>query len=281
MSYSEMSGSFDESRELFRPYGLSCQLWTPSIMNRPDRHNEIELNYCLAGGITYLLKNQRIYIPPGKLILFWGLSPHQIVDYDTQNPYYVCTVPFGQFLKWNLPGSLVERIINGELIIDSAETPVEVDLNLFKNWVKDIDQVDLHQLIDLEIHARLRRLALTNSLDQQGSSVIFDDQIKPVEKIALFIAQKYSKQIKVEDIGTAVGLHPDYANAIFKKAFGRTLSEYLTEERISHAQRQLASTKDSITKIAYESGFNSISRFNASFLRLNGCTPREFRSRNL
>lgn len=69
----------------------------------------------------------------------------------------------------------------------------------------------------------------------------------------------------------------DLANSIFKKAFTSTISEYITEKRISNAKRKLATINKSITKIEYECGFNTISRFNEAFRKMNNCTPREFR----
>ena len=107
---------------------------------------------------------------------------------------------------------------------------------------------------------------------------IHQKEISQVESIAIYIARNYRNHIKVSDIGKAVGLHPDYANAIFKKAFGRTLMEYITEERILHAQRELLTTGKSITEIAFECGFNTISRFNAAFMKINRCTPRNYRN---
>jgi AraC-like DNA-binding protein len=98
-----------------------------------------------------------------------------------------------------------------------------------------------------------------------------------VERIAIYIGQNYHNPIKVAEIGENVGLHPDYANALFKKAFGCTLSDYITEERISNAKRKLVATNKSITEISFECGFNSISRFNEAFRKFNNCTPREFR----
>jgi AraC-like DNA-binding protein len=56
-------------------------------------------------------------------------------------------------------------------------------------------------------------------------------------------------------------------------------STYLSEQRILCAQRKLSLNSDSITSIAYESGFNSISRFNATFRKFLGMTPREYRKK--
>ena len=280
MSNSEILKTFNESRNDFKPYGLTCELWTPSLMRKPDRHNEIEINYFPKGSITYLFRDRKITIPAKRFTVFWGLVPHQIVHYGGVNPYYVCTIPFSQFLEWKLPASFVDRILNGEVIFESNEESSGYDELLLKAWIKDIGRVELPDVTLLEMHARLFRMAKNNlSMKENYHLPIHQNEITQVEKIAIYIAQNYSTPIKVVDIGKAVGLHPDYANSIFKKAFGSTLSEYIIEERVSHAQRKLVTTDASITGIAFESGFNTISRFNACFLKINRCTPREFRKR--
>jgi AraC-like DNA-binding protein len=102
-------------------------------------------------------------------------------------------------------------------------------------------------------------------------------ELNKVEQIACLIAQRYTEQLTVTEIGRAVGLHPNYAMGLFKKAFGTTLLDYLMHHRISHAQRLLATTDEKIVEVAFASCFNSISRFNETFRRACGCTPREYR----
>ncbi|MFW5657727.1 MAG: helix-turn-helix transcriptional regulator [Bacteroidota bacterium] len=132
----------------------------------------------------------------------------------------------------------------------------------------------------MEMQARLHRMALHNLTDPNTrQSPVRVKGISQVEKMAIYIAKNQHHPIKVAEIGNAVNLHPDYANAIFKKAFGRTLNEYLTEERIAHAQRQLVVTNTPITQISFACGFNSISRFNAAFRKISQCTPRDYRRR--
>ena len=65
--------------------------------------------------------------------------------------------------------------------------------------------------------------------------------------------------------------------ALFQRTFGTTLIKYVTEHRLSHAQRLLVTTQDSIVNIAFSSGFGSLSRFNEAFRQSCGCTPREYR----
>lgn len=280
MSNSEILNTFNEGRNEFKPYGFTCELWTPGLMRKPDRHNEIEINYFAEGSMTYLFQDKKITIPAKRLSIFWGLVPHQIINYEGNSPYFVCTIPFSQFLEWKLPVSFVDRVLKGEVLFEVSEESSMHDEFLLENWIKDINKNEFVEVTLLEMHARLFRMAKSNlSKKVNNHSPIYLNEISKVEQIAIYIAQNYSNPIKVSDIGKAVGLHSDYANSIFKKAFGSTLSEYIIEERISHAQRKLVATDTSITEIAFECGFNSISRFNAAFLKINGCKPREFRKR--
>ena len=278
MPYSEMTNTFDESRDELKPYGLTCELWVPNLMWKADRHNEIEINYFPEGSMTYLFQGRQISIPAKKLSIFWGLIPHQIIHHEGSKPYYVCTIPFSQFLSWKLPTPFVDRILKGEVLMDASESAAAYDEYLLANWINDLRRKEAVEVALLEMQARLNRLAISHlpfASDEQ--SFVQSREAKQLMKITVFIAQNYAQPIKASDIGKAVGLHPDYANSIFKKAFGYTLRDCLQEERIFHAQSKLITSDKSITEIAYESGFNSISRFNAAFLKINNCTPREFR----
>src|SRR5215813_1892146 len=42
---SEVLHHFDTRRRDFAPYGFTCEVWEPRQMLRPDRHDEIEINF--------------------------------------------------------------------------------------------------------------------------------------------------------------------------------------------------------------------------------------------
>jgi AraC-like DNA-binding protein len=79
-------------------------------------------------------------------------------------------------------------------------------------------------------------------------------------------------------VAREVGLHPDYASALFRKAFGVTPSRFILQHRVSHAQRMLVTSDAKVLEVAMDSGFGSLSRFNAAFRQLCGCAPRRYRS---
>ena len=72
-------------------------------------------------------------------------------------------------------------------------------------------------------------------------------------------------------------MHPDYASTLFRKTFCTTFTNQITRHRVAEAQRQLITTDEQILTIAYNAGFDSVSRFNRAFKETTGMTPRTYR----
>ncbi|WP_176801307.1 helix-turn-helix domain-containing protein [Kriegella aquimaris] len=275
---------FDEYRHDLKPYGLTCELWRPSLMKRPDRHNEIEINYLPECSITYLIHNRKFRVKKGSTMVFWALMPHQIVEFDRDAPYYVITVPFSILHEWKLPKAFLDVLFKGEMqAITHHFEDAEFDKKRFEKWTQELEQEDeeIYAACLLEFCAYLKRFAVKSLSAGQCLQKASPPSINLVERIAMYIASKFTDPIKVCDVAKEVGVHPDYANTIFKKAFNCTISNYIMEQRVLYAQRKLAFSTESITSLAYQSGFNSISRFNAAFKKKNIMTPREYRKKHL
>jgi AraC-like DNA-binding protein len=281
--------SFDHDRPDFAPYGLTCVRWNPSPMRRPDHHNEVELNLLESGWVAYLLGGRKVRIEAGSLSAFWAAIPHQIIEYGPDTQYFVATIPFPWFLQWKLPEPFVQPLLLGAVHTEPTPGRGRSDLELFAQWERDLREVSepSTEIVMLEMEARLRRLAAALPAPSAAiaklpsrHTALHDASLNKVEQMACLIAREYTEPMTVEDIGRAVGLHPNYAMSLFKKAFGTTLIDYLTRHRVSHAQRLLMTTDRRIVEVAFESGFSSVSRFNEAFRRACGCSPREYRQRH-
>ncbi len=275
---------FDPTRPDFTPYGFTCVRWTPAPMRRPDHHNEIELNLLYSGWVTYLLGGQKVRFEVGTLGLFWAAVPHQILDHARNTEYFVATIPLSWFLQCDLPERLTQPLMRGEVLMEPNRQRGSFDTELFAQWQTDLAEgrPETKDIVMLEMEARLRRLArsLPSPAVQKRRKHRLSLQtgsLNKVEQMACLVAQRYLEPLTVTEISHQVGLHPNYAMNLFKRTFGTTLIDYLTNHRISHAQRLLATTDEKIVEVAFASGFSSISRFNEAFRRACGCTPREYR----
>jgi AraC-like DNA-binding protein len=257
-------------------------------MTRPDRHNEIEINLLNTGSITYLLGGQKVRVEARRLSAFWAALSHQIIEFEDTKEYFVATLPLAWFLQCRLPESLVQSLLQGQLVTDSASYDAQGDLQLLAHWEKDLSREsnELHRAALLELEARLLRLAFSTTVSTSASGrakqrhTTSQADLTKVERMASFIARNYTQSLPVQVISKHVGLHPNYAMALFKEKIGTTLVDYVTKQRISHAQRLLATTDAQILNVAFASGFASISRFNEAFRRENGCSPRAYRDQH-
>jgi len=65
----------------------------------------------------------------------------------------------------------------------------------------------------------------------------------------------------------------------FRRVTGMTPHQFILRTRLQRAALRLRQSRDAITTIAFEAGFNDLSTFNRRFRRLMGSSPRAYRAR--
>jgi AraC-like DNA-binding protein len=249
------------------------------------RHDEIELGFIERGAARQLIGGRMAILPQRRLVVFWGAVPHWHFCDEPDTIVHWLTVPLAWFLAWGLPPALTRSLLEGRVLSDADERRSETDLERFTQWHSDLREgsAESRKLVLLEVEARLRRLAVTHGLTDSRPAARQRDEpaarhLGAVERMAGFVARRFRERLRIGEIADHVGLHPDYASAQFRRAFGVGLGEYITQQRVAHAQRQLALTDDGVIDIALDSGFASPSRFYAAFARICGKPPRAYRA---
>ncbi|SOE96446.1 Helix-turn-helix domain-containing protein [Burkholderia sp. D7] len=106
--------------------------------------------------------------------------------------------------------------------------------------------------------------------DLTGSSVIVRAAIR-------HLSQRLNNPPTVEQLARLVGTNEKRLSRAFRDNLGRTVFEYLRDERLRIAQRLLSSTSLSIAGIAEEIGFSSAANFATAFRERFGMTPSTYR----
>ena len=91
-----------------------------------------------------------------------------------------------------------------------------------------------------------------------------------------FMESSYSTPITLEEIARSVDMSPKYFCKFFQEMTHRTPIDYLNHYRIERACYQLLTSDQSITEVAYNSGFNDLSYFIKTFKRYKGTTPKKY-----
>ncbi|MBQ7774351.1 MAG: helix-turn-helix transcriptional regulator [Lachnospiraceae bacterium] len=95
-----------------------------------------------------------------------------------------------------------------------------------------------------------------------------------------YIDEHYMEDLNLEDIAESIGFSKFHFSRLFKQYTNFTFCDYLCYRRIKVAEELLAKPDLSITEIALQAGFPSISTFNRLFKQHKNCTPSEYRAKN-
>lgn len=93
-----------------------------------------------------------------------------------------------------------------------------------------------------------------------------------------YIDEHYTEDLTLDDIADFSGFSKYHFTRLFKRYTDSTFYDYLCYRRIKAAEELLANPALSITEIALQSGFSSISTFNRIFKHKKDCTPSEYRA---
>jgi AraC family transcriptional regulator, melibiose operon regulatory protein len=241
-------------------------------------HDQVEINYSLGGTLTYLLAGSMVRVPSCRLALFWAGMPHGVVRKTEVEEFYWVYVPLVWVLRLGLPSPFMRRLMSGELICD--DEPSETDHPMLVRWSDELPHADeaRRRLIIREVEARIIRMALDQSAAvgaERGHTEV--GAVRKVSEMARFVAENHAGPLRLDEVARHVGLHPNYATTLFRRHYGMTVGGYLTRLRVCQAQYLLTSTDREVSRIAFETGFGSLSRFYEAFRDVSGRTPGQYR----
>lgn len=98
-----------------------------------------------------------------------------------------------------------------------------------------------------------------------------------IHKIEEFIRENIDKPMTIEEIARIVNLSRNQLMRIYKSQRSRTVLEYVQEQRVETACKNLTMTTLPVKRIAQLSGYSDTSFFCRQFRRLVGCTPTSYR----
>lgn len=95
-----------------------------------------------------------------------------------------------------------------------------------------------------------------------------------------YMSIHYAENITIADLAGQVNLSQSYFMQKFREMAGMGAAEYLNRLRVQKACEEILSGS-SISGAAFDCGFRNLSNFNRQFRMMVGCTPREYRGRNV
>ena len=127
--------------------------------------------------------------------------------------------------------------------------------------------------------------AIVEEDEKYRNSSINNEQSKEIFKhLELYFKNErvfLDPNLKLSDVAKKLNITPHTLSQVVNENFNHNFQFYLNSYRVEEAKNKLMSKSHknvTISSIAYDCGFNSISAFNTAFKKIENLTPSQFRN---
>lgn len=267
-----------EPRQHGNTFGFVAWRGASTVMSAPHAHNDIEINYC-SSELVYSSAGKVTTLPADTPCAFWGAKPHQLIQIDEGHLMSFVTVPLALFMSWGLPETVKDGLLRGAVLVGPADTHPGELARQFDRWAADLSRSRplTRRAAELEVEGLMHRMSPGSWMETAPASARSSIDLDRAARMATFIAEHSSEDIRVGDVARVVHLHPNRAASIFRAVFGASVTTYLGQFRVAEAQRLLLTTDLSSAAIATKAGFQSLSSFHEIFAKICGTSPTRWR----
>lgn len=246
-------------------------------------HDEVEFIYVRSGSIRYQLNGAKVRMKAGEGIFVNSRQLHLIESDQSDcelyclifHPLLLCSsnhvakqfiapvienasMPYlmlKEKVSWHK--IILENIAKIEQVISKETGELLVIRNLFTIWTTLYENMEKPKVKE---HSPNQDLAL-------------------VKAMLIFVQENYHKKIDLQAICTAGQVGKTKATTLFEQYLNMTPMEYVNHYRIEKSCMLLMDTDDTMTQIAYETGFSDSSYFSKMFKKRMGISPQQYRKR--
>ncbi len=243
-------------------------------------HVEYEIIRILQGCLTVTLDEKSFTAGAGDVIFVHSGILHSGIPKDC---VYQCIVFDGNFfLKHSTVCSgYMQKIIHQDIMIYHHFTGKYKEVIRIANDVFDSmwQKKPGYEMVVIGQFYHFFGLVFSNHYYLDGTAMTRQDykRILQLKQVLEFIENNYTSRLTLRQLSASVSMSPKYFCRFFSEMTHQTPMDYLNRQRIEKACYQLATTDDSITEIAYDSGFNDLSYFIRTFKKYKGITPGRYK----
>lgn len=127
--------------------------------------------------------------------------------------------------------------------------------------------------------AELLLLLCTSDMPEKSdeSSFMTMGQVQIAKQVMEIISADLSRHYSIESLAAPFGISPSSLKNYFQGVYGKNISTWLREARMSAASAALREGNQPVAEIAASVGYENASKFSAAFKNFLGETPLEYR----
>lgn len=248
-------------------------------------HKAMEIIVPLENYYDVVINNESFHLIPGEVLIIAPGLVHEIKapDSGTRLVYLMDINVFTEMKGF----SAISPMLSAPIRLNKQSYPLVYDeVRRHLDRIRDI-YFNREEFSQLKIHSHMANILLrlaenhSNADDTFPNTRIYKQReyAQKFSAILNYIEAHYTEDLILEDIAAISGFSKFHFSRLFKQYTDMTFCDYLNYRRLRAAEDLLAKSELSITELALQAGFPSISTFNRIFKQKHGITPSAYRSK--
>jgi AraC family L-rhamnose operon transcriptional activator RhaR len=246
-------------------------------------HKAFEYSIVIEGSMIYTFEDRVIEVPAGNTVIIPPDVSHYWSATETSTVFsfmlFISCHGDGSREKFNMLKKSINRLDYTIKKSTSMEFNLEMIIKEAQNQKNGFDEKIqcITRSIYIEIFRRLLPPQNTSCRSLQIPPKRGDISASVVDLVRFYVQDNISKNIKIKDVSSSIGISINHLNRIFKKNHGDTIHQYIITRRIDNAANLLQSTDRPVKDIATSVGYEDVDYFCRVFKKNKGITPSQFR----
>lgn len=266
----------------------SVRIWLNEQAENFDEHwhKAMEVIMPVENSYDVTVKNQDFHVLPGEIMFIPPGEIHSLKA-PSNGKRFIFLFDISALTK--IKGfSGIQSILAEPIYVNKTTYPyINDDIYQFLVQIRN-EYFYKNEYAELAIHSLLLQMFMKFGYNHISTVNLFPnvrihkqkEYVQKFNDLIQYIDEHYMEEINLEAIAEQSGFSKYHFSRLFKQYTNFTFCDYLTYRRIKAAEALLVEPDLSITEIALQSGFPSISTFNRIFKQEKHCTPSEYRAKN-
>lgn len=251
----------------------------PQYIMVPHWHKEFEIIRVSEGEFRVFLNNVEYRLGKGDVLFVECGYLHRGEPYDS---VYECVVFDLNMLcrqQNDAAAKFISPLLNSSVGITGLLSQADGDIHVTVNSLFETLR-EKKQYYELEIYSLLFKLfsqLYSRNNFISPTSRLHTGKTEAVIRLMDWIEKNLTETITLDKLSAFSGLNKKYLCRIFKEYTSKTLVSYINELRVENACYEISVKGESVTRAAFDSGFNDLSYFCKIFKKHKGITPGEYK----
>lgn len=249
-------------------------------------HEEMEIISVKKGRGIVTVDRQAVEVKTGEAVAVFPGQLHGISVRDGERMEYENIIFRPQMLM-----ASAGDLCTAEFLLPLAEQAPASPVHMrpgrkgweeFSRAVEDLDRLSRERTYAWQLGVKAALFQMLHAVFQEWRPGKRPEKSRErIKGLLDFIEGHYGEKISVSDAAGICCCSSSHFMKYFKQYMGVSFVEYLNGYRLFRAAMDLLASGDTITDVAQNCGFDNLSYFNRLFRQKYGCTPGEYRKRDV